>query len=72
MGVLFAESALLEIIRKIIGDDINVLDCADLEIIMYKVCFFYKDIIQTGLWFSLAMLIIGVLANNANKSQQSK
>lgn len=72
MGVLFAESALLEIIRKIIGDDINVLDCADLEIIMYKVCFFYKDIIQTGLWVSLAMLIIGVLANNANKSQQSK
>ena len=72
MGVLLAENAILGIIRKIIGDDLDILSCEKIEIVMLKICGYYKDVIQLSFWLCLVMIIIGVLMNNANKLQQGK
>jgi len=72
MGVLLVENAILEIIRKIIGDDISYMDSGEFEIVIYKICFLYKDVIKTSLWVSLVILIIGFLMNSINKSKQSE
>lgn len=72
MGVLLVENAILEIIRKIIGDEISYMDSEEFKIVMFKICYLYKDVIKTSLWISLVILIIGVLANSINKSKQSE
>ena len=72
MGVLLVENAILEIIRKIIGDEISYMDSEEFKIVMFKICYLYKDVIKTSLWISLVILIIGVLANSINKSKQGE
>lgn len=72
MGVLLVENAILEITRKIIGEDITYMDSEEFVIVIFKICYLYKDVVKTSLWISLVILAIGFLANSINKSKQSE
>lgn len=72
MGVLLVENAILEITRKIIGEDITYMDSEEFVIVIFKICYLYKDVVKTSLWISLVILAIGFFANSINKSKQSE